>query len=506
MASGPRTRVFLRAGCTVAPLLLLASLIVVVPAQTALADPVNVNTLAPTSIVDTKGSHAGDVSALAVQDQSGTQDEPTKYVRFGTPGETYAGYRNYTLPTAVSPSDVTTITLMANYHGPIVSRDEFTWSIFDWSTRTWARLGNQNHCGGDTGTTQWPCNDLNSARWKNIQYNATGTLFDYVNGTDGMIRIRLASDGTGCAKLDHESLSVYSNTGVVGALYQPAVNTRWQWQLEADVGVFPETNGINVDICEPSFLGGPCVQPDMFDIDPYVDHNIAGRYGYPFDTAAVDAIHASGRHVIGYITVGDIERFRPDYQQFVDFDRACGGCMIGNPFSRTFPDEFWANLNNRQGQRDFMLQMIRARMDKVAAAGFDGIETDIMDTYAQGKKYTGWDVSSRTQLNYNIALANMAHADGLSVALKNDGGQISDLLPYFDYAINEQCFQYSECDGGGYPAPAWRAFVEAGKPVFQAEYRIDTSEFCPTANSWNFNSIQKSRDYSLFDLPWTPCR
>jgi hypothetical protein len=29
--------------------------------------------------------------------------------------------------------------------------------------------------------------------------------------------------------------------------------------------------------------------------------------------------------------------------------------------------------------------------------------------------------------------------------LKNDLGRIPDLLPYFDWALNEQCFQFDEC-------------------------------------------------------------
>jgi hypothetical protein len=112
-------------------------------------------------------------------------------------------------------------------------------------------------------------------------------------------------------------------------------------------------------------------------------------------------------------------------------------------------------------------------------------------------------VSAQTQLIYNEALATMAHDDGLSVALKNDAAQIPDLLPYFDYAINEQCFQYDEC---AYPKPGYRAFVKAGKPVFEAEYRIDPSQFCPQANRWDFNSIQKAKNYTLYGRPWTPCR
>src|SRR5581483_9099351 len=82
------------------------------------------------------------------------------------------------------------------------------------------------------------------------------------------------------------------------------------------------------------------------------------------------------------------------------------------------------------------------------AAGFDGIEYDIVDAYAQGRRVTGWRITYDTQLAYNLALAQMAHEDGLAVALKNDGGQIPDLVSSFDFAINEQCFQYHECDGG----------------------------------------------------------
>ncbi len=48
--------------------------------------------------------------------------------------------------------------------------------------------------------------------------------------------------------------------------------------------------------------------------------------------------------------------------------------------------------------------------------------------------------------------------------LKNDLGQVRDLLPYFDAALNEQCFQYDECN-------RLRPFMSAGKAVFTVEYR-----------------------------------
>ena len=145
-----------------------------------------------------------------------------------------------------------------------------------------------------------------------------------------------------------------------------------------------------------------------------------------------------------------------------------------------------------------MLQMMRARTDRVAATGFDGIEYDIADTYAQGRHTTGFRLSEGTQLAYNVALTEMAHDDGLAVALKNDLGQIDDLVTFYDLAINEQCQQYDEC--GGYAA-----FVDAGKPVLEAEYKLRPREFCPLAERMGLSAIKKAANYSLYARPYIPC-
>jgi endo-alpha-1,4-polygalactosaminidase (GH114 family) len=487
----------------VVPLLLLFPTPSEVPAAAAASTGgVTLSALKPASIVDTVGTHVGSVDALATRDQSGTADDPAKYVRLGGSGATYSGYRTYTLPAGVSPSTVTTITMLADFRGPTSAKNAWTWSIYDWTNDTWVRLGTQDHCGGDAGTKKWPCDDLDRAPWKYLRYNAIhapdASLADLVNPTTHEIRIGIEATSTGAAKLDWEAVEVYSNDGA-STPWTPAVGTRWQWQLQGKPGRYDATGGIDVDVCQPPFGGGPCVRPDVFDFDLYVDPSIAGRYGWALETDAVDAVHASGRHAIGYVTAGDAERWRPDYEQFVDFDRRCGGCFLGNPFSRRFPDEYWANFSPGKGRFSFMVQMLRARTDKVAAAGFDGIEYDIVDTYANGSRYTGVHVTAETQLAYNRALAEMAHADGLSVALKNDSGQIPDLLPDFDYAINEECFGYDECG-------AYRAFIEAGKPVFQTEYQLEPKDFCKKANRWDFSSIKKADNFSLFALPWTPCR
>jgi TM1410 hypothetical-related protein. len=85
---------------------------------------------------------------------------------------------------------------------------------------------------------------------------------------------------------------------------------------------------------------------------------------------------------------------------------------------------------------------------------------------------------------------------GLAAGLKNDLDQIPDLLADFEWQINEQCFDYNECD-------ALSAFVKAGKPVFNIEYDLDTTAFCPQANALNFNSMKKNL---ALDAPRWPCR
>jgi hypothetical protein len=284
--------------------------------------------------------------------------------------------------------------------------------------------------------------------------------------------------------------------------WQPGLDERWQYQLQAKPGLADDTGGIAVDLCEPPAAGGPCVTPTVFDIDLYVDTKVVGDGNFVVNTAAVDAIHAAGGHAICYVDAGDAETYRPDYDRFVAFDEACDGCLIGNPFSQVFPDEFFLNIDNDQGQRTFILQVNEERVAKCAEAGFDAVEWDIIDTFED--PHSGFHISARSQLMFNTRLANLAHRYGLSVAMKNDPSQVAELLPYFDFAVVEECFEWRFCAGN--PAPGEVAFVEAGKAVFEVEYRLTRAEFCDRAAALGIVAIKKARNYSLFARPYHPCR
>jgi hypothetical protein len=67
---------------------------------------------------------------------------------------------------------------------------------------------------------------------------------------------------------------------------------------------------------------------------------------------------------------------------------------------------------------------------------------------------------------------------------------VADLLPYFDWALTEDCFDQGWCD-------SMTPFITAGKPVFAAEYTdtgITLGDFCPQAKVLKYSAILKNRD------------
>ena len=107
--------------------------------------------------------------------------------------------------------------------------------------------------------------------------------------------------------------------------------------------------------------------------------------------------------------------------------------------SNGWPGERWLDIR----KLGVLGPIMKARLDMCAAKGFDAVEFDNVDGY---QNRTGFPLTAADQLAYNVFLANQAHLRGLSAVLKNDVGQIRALLPYFDFALNEQCHQYDECD------------------------------------------------------------
>jgi hypothetical protein len=244
------------------------------------------------------------------------------------------------------------------------------------------------------------------------------------------------------------SLETHVIAAAAAAIWIPPISTPWQWQL---------TGTIDQSVDVP-----------MYDIDLF---NVSA--------SEVASLHAKGRKVVCYLSAGTYENWRPDASQFP-------AAVLGG--SNGWPGEAWLDIR----RIDLLGPIMLARMDLCQQKGFDALEPDNIDGYSNT---TGFPLTAQDQLNYNIWLANAAHARGLSIGLKNDLGQVQQLLGYFDWALNEQCFEFSEC-------ALLKPFTSAGKAVFVVEYNLATSAFCPQAVALSFNAMKKNLN---LDAPRTAC-
>ncbi len=229
--------------------------------------------------------------------------------------------------------------------------------------------------------------------------------------------------------------------------------TTWQWQLTGSI--------------DDSF------DVDMYDVDLF---NIT--------EAEITSLQAQGRTVICYFSAGTWEEWRDDAD---DFDDAA----IGETMEE-WDDEKWLDVRH-----DSTREMVEARLDIAAAKGCDGVEPDNMDGYAND---TGFDLTGLDQLDFNKFVAQAAHARGLSVGLKNDVDQLEALEGCFDWALNEECLAYDECD-------KYAPFVEAGKAVFHVEYVDDiddgadlAGDVCGDATIEGFSTLIKEWDLESWFL------
>ncbi|MEX2421009.1 MAG: endo alpha-1,4 polygalactosaminidase, partial [Actinomycetota bacterium] len=220
--------------------------------------------------------------------------------------------------------------------------------------------------------------------------------------------------------------------------WHPPVAMSWQWQLSGTIDT-------SIDV-------------QMYDVD-----------GFETPASVVDELHGAGRLVVCYLSAGSKEQWRPDAGRFPS--RVVGSPLDGWPGERWLDVRRWKVLG----------PIMRDRIDRCVDKGFDAVEFDNVDAWSNR---SGFPLTREDQLRYNIRLANASHERGLATFLKNDVEQAATLEPYFDAALNEECFSYDECD-------RLTPFIDAGKPVFAVEYELNKAQFCPEATTLGFNAMKK---------------
>ncbi|MEV2214522.1 endo alpha-1,4 polygalactosaminidase [Streptomyces sp. NPDC050997] len=229
-----------------------------------------------------------------------------------------------------------------------------------------------------------------------------------------------------------------------GDRWRPRPSVAWQWQLSGRVDT-----GVDVPV---------------YDID-----------GFDQPEATVAALHDEDRKVICYLSTGAWEDWRPDADKFPRSVLGKGNGWEG---------ERWLDIR----RTDVLEPLMAARIDMCRDKGFDAVEPDNMDGY---RNRSGFPLTATDQLRYNRLVAKLAHDRGLAVGLKNDLDQIPQLVADFDFAVNEQCAQYEECDD-------LKPFITADKAVFHVEYELPTRRFCADSRRLKLSSMLKKYELGVW--------
>lgn len=245
--------------------------------------------------------------------------------------------------------------------------------------------------------------------------------------------------------------------------WKPSPNApiHWHWQL-SDTFVVPR------------------------DVLPHVTvYDIDGELA---TAETVARLHAIGPNVkvICYFDAGVYESYRSDAWRFPPE-------VIGKPDSG-WEDSYWLDIR----QTSILLPIMRDRMQHWCKdKGFDAIEPDETEVWSND---SGFPITKAENNAYNQQIAALAHGLNLSVGLKGNTTEAPELWPYFDWTLNEQCWEFDEC------ALLKDSFIDHGKAVLNIEYNVNPN--CAQANAWHMNSAL--RDLYLVgptnpDYRYAPC-
>lgn len=249
---------------------------------------------------------------------------------------------------------------------------------------------------------------------------------------------------TGCSTDDSDLVEVQ----LPNSLYVIPVGKTFEWRLDSVSDNF-RTEAEVIDI-------------DAFSATPELIANLK----------------AQGKIVIAYLSVGSLENYRPDANEFPE-------SVVGNDYDG-YPDEKWLDIR----QIKLLAPIMEARFNMIKSKGFDGIEPDNMNGY---QNETGFNISEEDAITYSRWLIEQAHSRKLSIGQKNSEELIPRLFDEFDWILTEDAYVddfYEQLS----------PFIAAGKAVFLVEYtdKISSEDFqnkvCPSAASKKYSAVLKNRD------------
>jgi hypothetical protein len=263
--------------------------------------------------------------------------------------------------------------------------------------------------------------------------------------------------------------------GASGWWIPPLGPQPWQWELSHPLNL---DNARDMGTNDRLPNGQLAPAPVIYDIDAIIN-----------PASTVTALHAMGKHVVCYIEVGAAGNYYSAGSEGLttsNYDQLKSAGVFGNKMSG-YP-EYYLDIRSAS-----TVSIIESMIDQQCAAkGFDAVETDIDDEYTDN---SGFPLTKAIEEQYMTTIADYIHSLGMGWWIKNPDSYATDMYPLADAVLTEQCNQYSSCG-------LLNAYV-GHKAVFNAEYHVSRSKFCPSDDALGFNGV---RFTVALNGPRKPCQ
>ncbi len=270
-----------------------------------------------------------------------------------------------------------------------------------------------------------------------------------------------------------------SNSG--GSVWQPAQDTDWQWEIGNPLNT---SNATQMGTGATAWNGdkSPGDNPKVIDIDGILN-----------PSSTVSALHGMGVKAICYIEVGTAGNYYSAAAEGIPttyYNQLSAAGDLGSTLSG-YPNEKFVKITAASAVTIEEAQIKQQCVNK----GFDGVETDLDETWGNEEGSTGFGTFTQAQEEtYLTTLANYMHTNGIAWIAKNldDEGSaafVSDMQPLAQGMVSEECNFNNSCS-------LLKPFLDAHKWIGNAEYTQDnetTAKFCASDNASNINGV-------LFDV------
>lgn len=174
----------------------------------------------------------------------------------------------------------------------------------------------------------------------------------------------------------------------------------------------------------------------------------------PFEfqvSQSIAALKANGNEVGAYISIGTGETYRDDFNAIQPY-------LVSAPWD-DWPDEYFVSIITPE-----LLNIMKARIDKIAQWGCDWVEFDNMDWAFDSELRATYDfqITEQEAIAYYQALCNYVHEKGMKCMAKNTVKNASN----FDGVLYESYLD----DKNWWDQSGAQSFLDAGKLVIINHY------------------------------------